>query len=66
MAFVIDTSSSMADDMAQVKSYIRELILEQEKSGVQADYTVTTFADPCKFDTCSGRIQSDARNITKY
>ena len=47
MAFVIDTSSSMANDMAQVKQYILELVLEQERAGVKAEYTVTTFADPC-------------------
>lgn len=46
MAFVIDTSSSMANDMAQVKQYILELVLEQERAGVKAEYTVTTFADP--------------------
>ena len=49
MAFVIDTSSSMANDITQVKQYIRQLVNEQEKAGVSAQYSVTTFADPDVF-----------------
>ena len=45
MAFVIDTSSSMKDDMTNVRKYIQELILEQQKAGVKAEFIVTTFAD---------------------
>ena len=45
MAFVIDTSSSMKDDMTNVRKYIQELILEQQKAGVEAEFIVTTFAD---------------------
>ena len=45
MAFVIDTSSSMKDDMKNVRAYIQQLILEQQKAGVEAEFIVTTFAD---------------------
>ncbi len=46
MAFVIDTSSSMENDMGHVREYINQLVVEQERSGADAVYVVTTFADP--------------------
>ena len=46
MAFVIDSSSSMANDLGHVKKYIRQLLVEQTRSGVDATYIVTTFSDP--------------------
>jgi len=46
MAFVIDSSSSMANDMGHVRKYISQLLVEQETSGADAVYIVTTFADP--------------------
>ena len=45
MAFVIDTSSSMKNDMGKVREYIKQLMLEQKKAGVDAEFIVTTFAD---------------------
>ena len=45
MAFVIDTSSSMQNDMGKVREYIKQLMLEQKKAGVDAEFIVTTFAD---------------------
>ena len=45
MAFVIDTSGSMANDMDHVKRYIRSLLVEQARSGVPATYVVTPFAE---------------------
>jgi hypothetical protein len=46
MAFVIDSSSSMANDLGHVRKYIRELLAEQQSSKAEAVYIVTTFADP--------------------
>ena len=46
MAFVIDTSSSMANDMVHVIKYITQLLVEQERSGADATFIVTTYADP--------------------
>ncbi|KAL5246940.1 hypothetical protein ACHWQZ_G018971 [Mnemiopsis leidyi] len=46
MSFVIDSSSSMANDMGHVRTYIEQLLVEQERSGTDATFIVTTFADP--------------------
>lgn len=59
MSFVIDTSSSMANDIAQVREYIHLLIIEQENSGVQVEYSVTTFADPLAHNAESFRTKGE-------
>ena len=52
MAFVIDTSSSMVNDISKVKDYIRRIVIEQQQARTgRAKYIVTTFADPCKYLT---------------
>jgi len=58
MAFVIDTSSSMENDMSHVREYIEQLLLEQERSGVSAVYIVTTYADPVIGPTKVGVVTS--------
>ena len=45
IAFVIDISSSMQDDMDNVRLYISKLVEEKQRSGVEAEFIVTTFAD---------------------
>ena len=60
MAFVIDSSSSMANDLGHVKKYITQLLVEQERAKADATYVVTTFADPAIGNTrvCYGNTSS--------
>ena len=44
-AFVIDTSSSMANDMNYVRQYIEQILIEQTNSGIKATYIVGTYAE---------------------
>lgn len=46
IAFVIDTSDSMSDDMNKVKHYISQLMTEQMKQNHPVTYIVAPFADP--------------------
>ncbi|KAL5252819.1 hypothetical protein ACHWQZ_G015553 [Mnemiopsis leidyi] len=62
MAFVIDTSSSMQNDMGKVREYIKQLMLEQKKAGVDAEFIVTTFAD----DPADIRMFSKSQEVMDY
>ena len=53
MAFIIDVSDSMSDDMDKVKQYIDLIMNEQVSKNVSATFIVTTFADPSKLSVTS-------------
>ena len=63
VAFVIDTSKSMLNDMKQVNAYIDTILNEHVQSSKGVNYLVTTFSEP---QTEKTRKFATAAEVRKY